>query len=927
LALLCLAAAAARDAAAVGVGANRLHPPDRSFAGHTGAVAAVAFFPDGARVASASHDRTVRIWDLKTGAARVLDGHQGSVHAVAVSPDGARVASASADRTVRVWDAKTGELIALLEGHPLDARGVAFLPGGRLLSSGGDGLRLWDVDKEQAVWQTPAGAGAEPAANLSVSADGTRAAFTGRVTGRTHVWDIATRTRVATLGEVAPPLFACVALAPDGREVMTNAVTHPGGGGGGEYALRRWNLGGGGGAPRPLQAPADLRTPRAVGFSADGRLFAANADVNDGSAVWDARTQRRVRSFDGNHNESTLCLAVSPDGRWLLAGTGSLNPRPNQDRRGARDNLLMLFSLPDPTAAAGRTGPKAGKLSWEPVEPRVRTAAGDIVPFAPFESKSPGLRPYAAVRWRNLRDGLDAAHTPAALFLHREPGLLEEVALPPGAAVADVASDDRHVWVATLRHGILVFDERGRPVAQVGAAERLPPADFALHLHPVGPGKMLAVGAAASPEAANHPVPGGGWCATVEWAAGAGAPRVNVFFTDADLPPAWRDASAVTSIGVFAPRWLSAPPPSNDPPTGRQARTVWVGCRGVPGHPMPILRVDLDAGKASAFNLAPAPADPKGRRPPALALADDGRPCWLNDREFVHHNRDVYRATGGGGDWLDPAKQDLLVQTSLWADEGLTPLLPVGGQLYVPGGRWFRLDPKTLDAEEIGPGLRIDGDLVGDEVAYFASGVLGPAAAMSVDDGTLYRFSVDPAKPLAVAATLDPPDRLRPVPDAGAVELSRGLTVFYAGQGALRFSDGILRPGHEVDHPYEDPRADLRAYAARASRIVSRILQPRNEWERARVGVTPDQVAALRKVRPAPPTADPAKLQALYAAWTAAPNATAKDAAAKPLFDAARALGEQAAKAERDYAAAVQAVFTPRQWKLLNYQPPGPDDK
>ena len=151
--------------------------PDAVLEGHTAPIVALAVSPDGATLASASWDHTVRLWPLAGGAPRVLDGHTQNVNGVAFTADGRTLVSVSYDLSVRIWPlsgAQTPTVVAM--PTPLNAVAV-----GRRRRNRGRRRRRQGLFPDRRAG-APAGevaAGPRPVISIAISPDGALVAAAG----------------------------------------------------------------------------------------------------------------------------------------------------------------------------------------------------------------------------------------------------------------------------------------------------------------------------------------------------------------------------------------------------------------------------------------------------------------------------------------------------------------------------------------------------------------------------------------------------------------------------------------------------------------------------------------------------------------------------------------------------------------------------
>ncbi|MEZ7125218.1 hypothetical protein ACBR40_07765 [Nonomuraea sp. AD125B] len=295
--------------------------------GHTDAVYAAEFSPDGRRLASVSLDGTLRSWDvadrLRPAALSTVTGDPSGIAAAAYSPDGRTLVTGGNDTTARLWDmtAPGGPAqVATLAGHTKGIIGVAFTPdGGTVATAGYDRTaRLWDVtDPRHPSPLATVDAGPAPLSSVTVSPDGRTMVVTASAE-QVSLWDITDPRRPRRLpsltGHTRDVLAA--AISRDGRLLAT---------GGFDDTVRLWDLG----DPRHVRHLATLTGHEngvvAVAFSPDGRTLATGG-YDRTVRLWDVSDPQDAGDRDpavlAGHSGTVYTVAFHPDGASLVSGGG-----------------------------------------------------------------------------------------------------------------------------------------------------------------------------------------------------------------------------------------------------------------------------------------------------------------------------------------------------------------------------------------------------------------------------------------------------------------------------------------------------------------------------------------------------------------------------------------------------------------------------
>lgn len=268
----------------------------------------LVFSPDSQRLASASLEGTVKVWNTANGKELIARSESNplAIRGVAFSPDGKHLASAHDDFTVKLWDEISTQNTLTLIGHKREVTGVVYSPDGQHLASisGDRTIRIWDAADGSQILNLEGHT--EPLTSVAYSLDGKRLA-TASQDRTVKIWVATSGVEILTLKGHSDSV-RCVAFSPDGQRVASASD---------DRTVKVWRIGSG----ECITLKGHDESVNSVTFSPNGQRLASAS--SDGTVkVWGRdRTATNDPGPGSSHQPSISTESATPQN--LLSATKS----------------------------------------------------------------------------------------------------------------------------------------------------------------------------------------------------------------------------------------------------------------------------------------------------------------------------------------------------------------------------------------------------------------------------------------------------------------------------------------------------------------------------------------------------------------------------------------------------------------------------
>jgi WD40 repeat protein len=289
------------------------------FKGHNKPVSSVAFNADGRFIVSGGGDSVVRVWDLSAKTElRALRGHADWISSVAFAPNGQTILSAGVDKTVKVWELTSGET-ARPVGHTRKLNTIAVSADGRWVASGSEDrtIKVWDAASGVEAFTLDAAAGGhdDQLTSLAFEPNGKRLA-SGGDDRKLVIWDMETRKPLTTL--TIDQRIPYMLWASTGDKFLAWQSSSRG-----ENETNNFKTYDPAGKPLNSLDIKD-RTVQCATFTLDGEMVALG--FKDGSVqLWNLKTNERVGGDWAAFNKDLGDIGVTPDKKRIIASDAECN--------------------------------------------------------------------------------------------------------------------------------------------------------------------------------------------------------------------------------------------------------------------------------------------------------------------------------------------------------------------------------------------------------------------------------------------------------------------------------------------------------------------------------------------------------------------------------------------------------------------------
>ncbi len=326
--------------------------------GHTGRIMSVSFHPNGKILASGSEDGTVKLWDVTHSTLiKTIKAHRSWVRTVSFSPDGQILASCSSAGFINLWKTADATLLKTLKGHTSTINHISFSPDNQTLASASfdTTVRLWNIHDGTLI-NTLEGHKSHTR-SVSFSPDGKTLASTDE-DGIVKLWNVAEGSLLENLPTHRRAVWSAI-FSPDGKTIATISS---------DSKVKLWNLED---INDNTTEPQLLKGHRgridSIGFSPDGKTLVSGS-FDSAIKLWNLEV-REPQTIKGN-STNVQAVSFSPDGKILASGSddfkiklwNSKNGTLLQTLNGHQGRVLSVSFSPDGNMLASGSDDKTVKL-------------------------------------------------------------------------------------------------------------------------------------------------------------------------------------------------------------------------------------------------------------------------------------------------------------------------------------------------------------------------------------------------------------------------------------------------------------------------------------------------------------------------------------------------------------------------------------